>query len=182
MHLGNLARVRAVSVSVPRLVEIHGRPISTSIVHDPHPGPLAFEAGGPAGNSTAVHTEDVLAMPAEHYDYWARELGVERSAWGDCHFGREPDALRPERAFAAEVIGVHRPHGLVRGDLSGIPCFKLSWRLGQPASSSVWSIPDSRDFTCGFCAPRGRARRCGDVHAYKRAQYRRGRPVPAALG
>ena len=32
-------------------------------MHDPHPGPLAFGTSGPAGNSTAVHTEDVLAMP-----------------------------------------------------------------------------------------------------------------------
>lgn len=129
----NTPRVQAVSVSVPRLVEIHGRLVSTSIVHDLHPGPLTFGAGGPAGNATAVHTEDVLAMPAEHYDYWARELGVERSAWGDCHFG-ENLMLRGLNEHSLRVgdrlaIG---PTALFEVTSPRIPCFKLSWRLGQP--------------------------------------------------
>jgi ferredoxin-NADP reductase/MOSC domain-containing protein YiiM len=135
MHLGNFARVRAVSVSVPRLVEIHGRPISTSIVHDAHPGPLAFGAGGPAGNSTAVHTEDVLAMPAEHYDYWARELGVERSAWGDCHFGENLMlfGLNEHSLRVGDRLSIG-PTALFEVTSPRIPCFKLSWRLGQPES------------------------------------------------
>jgi hypothetical protein len=63
-----IMQVTAVSVSVPRTIEIHGRPVVTSIVHNPHPGPIAFGRGGPARNATAVHTEEVLAMAAENYD------------------------------------------------------------------------------------------------------------------
>jgi ferredoxin-NADP reductase/MOSC domain-containing protein YiiM len=133
MHSRKTPHVQAVSASVPRLVEIHGRPISTSIVHDPHPGPLAFGPGGPAGNTTAVHTEDVLAMPAEHYDHWARELGIERSAWSDCYFG-ENLMLRGFHEHSLRVgdrlcIG---PTALFEVSSPRIPCFKLSWRLGQP--------------------------------------------------
>ena len=79
--------VVAVSVAVPRWLDMDGRQVFSSIVRDPAPGPVSFAPGGPAGNATAVHTEDVLAFFAEHYDFWARELGVVRNAWGDCHWG-----------------------------------------------------------------------------------------------
>jgi uncharacterized protein len=133
MHSRKTPHVRAVSVSIPRLIEIHGRPISTSIVHDPHPGPLAFGAGGPAGNSTAVHTEDVLAMPAEHYDYWAHELGVERSAWSDCYFGENLMlcGFNEHSLRVGDRLSIG-PTALFEVTSPRIPCFKLSWRLGQP--------------------------------------------------
>jgi hypothetical protein len=53
----------------------------TSIVHSPLDSPLYFGASGPEGNETAVHTEDVLAFSAEHYDHWAAALGATLSEW-----------------------------------------------------------------------------------------------------
>ena len=133
MHWSSLPHVKAVSVSVPQMVEIHGRCISTSILHDPHPGPLLFGMGGPAGNATAVHTEEVLAMPAEHYDHWARELGVERSAWTDCYWG-ENLMLHGFNENALRVGDCLHIGPTARFEVTSprIPCFKLSWRLGQP--------------------------------------------------
>jgi uncharacterized protein len=130
-----MAKVIAVSVSIPRLVDIGGRPMSTSIVRDPHEGALFFDRGGPVGNRTAVHTEPVLATIAENYDFWTRQLGVAREAWPPCFWGENltlsglsEHTLRVGDRLAigaSAVFEVTSPR---------IPCIKLSWRLGQPES------------------------------------------------
>ena len=127
--------VTAVSTATPQTVEIHGRPMLTSIVRSPHPGALMFEADGPVGNRTAVHTEHVLATVAENYDYWTARLGIERSQWPPSFWGenltlsglnenslRVGDRLKIGAAAEFEVTSPR------------IPCQKLSWRLGQPDS------------------------------------------------
>ena len=127
--------VCAVSISVPRLVEVHGRPILTSIIRDAASGAVRFGYGGPEGNRTAVHTEEVLATISENYDHWARELGVARESWPYAYWGenltisgvnecqlRIGDRLTIGKRAIFEVTSPR------------IPCFKLSWRLGQPDS------------------------------------------------
>jgi ferredoxin-NADP reductase/MOSC domain-containing protein YiiM len=128
-----MPKVIAVSRALPRWIEIGGRPVETSIVRDASPVPLVFGPDGPEENRTAVHTEHVLAFPAEHYDYWAKRLGVARDAWRWCHWGEnltlagiDEHRLRVGdlvRVGASAVFEVTSPR---------IPCFKLSWRLGQP--------------------------------------------------
>lgn len=127
--------VTAVSTAMPQTVEIHGRPMLTSIVRSPHPGPLMFEATGPVGNRTAVHTEHVLATVAENYDYWTAQLGIERAAWPPSFWGEnltlsglDENTLRVGdrlKIGASAEFEVTSPR---------IPCQKLSWRLGQPDS------------------------------------------------
>lgn len=130
-----MAVVSAVSVATPRLVDVRGVPVLTSIVRDPAPGSVRFAMGGPQGNRTAVHTEEVLATVSENYDYWARQLGVPRQAWPYAYWGEN-----------LTISGVNE-HELRIGDRLSIgssavfevsspriPCFKLSWRLGQPDS------------------------------------------------
>lgn len=125
--------VTATSKSVPQLIEIGGRPTLTSIVREPQPGPLRFDLGGPEGNRTAVHTEEVLATTRETYTYWSKQLDIRRDRWPDCFWGEnltlsgldEPtlaigDRLEIGRATVFEVTSPR------------IPCFKLAWRLGQP--------------------------------------------------
>lgn len=109
--------------------------MTTSIVRAPYPGALRFDRGGPAGNRTAVHTEDVLATISENYEFWTRELGVAREAWPPCFWGENltlsglsEHTLRiGDRLLigASAVLEVTSPR---------IPCTKLSWRLGQPES------------------------------------------------
>jgi uncharacterized protein len=130
-----MAKVIAVSVSIPRMVDMGGRPMMTSIVRDPYPGALRFDRGGPLGNRTAVHTEDVLATVSENYDFWTRELGVAREAWPPCFWGENltlsglsEHTLRigDRLSIGAEAkLEITSPR---------IPCIKLSWRLGQPDS------------------------------------------------
>jgi len=124
-------KVVALSIGTPKWEDIGGRPVFTSIVRDPHPGPIDFGPNGIPGNLTAVHTEHVLAFGAEHYDYWARELGVPRdrwnwSWWGEnlTHTGLDEHELR-----IGDLVRVGGAQFRVTSPR--IPCFKLSWRLGQ---------------------------------------------------
>ena len=125
--------VTAVSVSTPRLIEIRGQSVLTSIVRDPLAGPLFFGLGGPAGNRTAVHSEDVLVTVRENYDYWTSELGVARAAWPDCFWGENLTIAgldeRTLRIGDRLAIGAT---ALFQVTSPRIPCFKLAWRLGQP--------------------------------------------------
>lgn len=126
------AHVVAVSVAVPRWEEIYGRRTFTSIVRDAVYDPVRFERGGPAGNMTAVHTEDVYAFFAEHYDHWASELGVDRRAWGDCHWGENLmlAGLREESLHIGDRLRIGT--AILEVTSPRIPCLKLAWRIGQP--------------------------------------------------
>jgi ferredoxin-NADP reductase/MOSC domain-containing protein YiiM len=130
-----MAKVIAVSVSIPRVVDIGGRPMTTSIVRDPYPGALLFDRGGPVGNRTAVHTEDVLATISENYDFWTRELGVAREAWPHCFWGENLtlSGLSEHTLRIGDRLAIGTT---ARFEVTSprIPCIKLSWRLGQPES------------------------------------------------
>jgi uncharacterized protein len=126
------ASVVAVSVSTPRWHEMFGRRVFSSIVREPAAGPVCFGLGGPEGNETAVHTEEVFAFFGEHYDYWASRLGVDRGAWGDCHWGENlmlQGGLREDSLHIGDRFRVGE--ALLEVTSPRIPCFKLSWRLGQ---------------------------------------------------
>jgi len=127
--------VIAVSTSVPRMMDIRGRPTLTSIVRAPHPGPLRFAAGGPDGNQTAVHTEEALATSAEGYDYWTRELGVPRAQWTDCYWGENLmlSGLDERTLRIGDRLEIGS-HAVFEVTSPRNPCFKLAWRLGQPDS------------------------------------------------
>ena len=123
--------VRALSTALPREEIVYGNPVMTSIVRAPVAGPVRFGPNGPENNRTAVHVEHVLAFASEHYDYWARELGVLRDAWPWAFWGENLtlDGLDETRLR----IGDHVRCGEVVFEVSGprTPCYKLSWRLGQ---------------------------------------------------
>lgn len=130
-----MGTVVAVSVAQPSWREVYGRQVFTSIVREASEQPVQFGTGGPEGNMTAVHTEEVFAFFAEHYDFWAARLGIERDAWGRCHWG-ENLMLSGMPGEAELRIGDRFRIGeaLLEVTSPRIPCFKLSWRLGQPES------------------------------------------------
>ena len=123
--------VRALSTALPSEQMVYGKPISTSIVRDPVSGPIHFGETGPENNRTAVHTEHVLAFGSERYDFWTRELGIEREAWPWAYWGENLtlDGLDETALHVGDIVQV----GDVTFEVTGprTPCFKLSWRLGQ---------------------------------------------------
>lgn len=130
---GLSGKVVAVSVARPRWHEMYGRQVFSAIVRDPAAGPVRFAPGGPEGNETAVHTEEVFVFFAEHYDHWAAALGITRSDWGKCHWGENlllSGGLREELLHVGDRFRVGG--ALLEVTSPRIPCFKLSWRLKQP--------------------------------------------------
>jgi ferredoxin-NADP reductase/MOSC domain-containing protein YiiM len=125
--------VVAVSTARPQWQEMYGRQVYSAIVRRAADEPLHFGTGGPEGNETAVHTEEVYAFFAEHYDHWAAELGVDRGQWSDCYWG-ENLMLRGDLREDCLHVGDRFRIGeaLLEVTSPRIPCFKLSWRLGQP--------------------------------------------------
>ena len=129
------SKIIALSVGQPKWEDVRGAQVLTSIVRDPISTPLYFGLDGPPNNQTAVHTEQVLAFSAEHYDYWAERLKMDRSQWNWCHWGEN-----------LTLTGIDE-NDLRIGDVLQIgseaqfqvtsprnPCFKLAWRVGQPDS------------------------------------------------
>lgn len=128
------ATIVALSVATPRAVAMNGREVTTAIVRSPSNVPLDVVEGGIAGNQPAVHTEHVLAFPAEHYDYWSSRLGTPRESWDWCWWGENLTVagISEEELHVGDVLDI----GTARFRVTSprIPCFKVAWRIGQPDS------------------------------------------------
>jgi MOSC domain-containing protein YiiM len=80
--------VISVNVGRPRDVEWHGRTVRTSIWKDPVHGPVRvtpLNIEGDEQSDLSVHggrDKAVYAYPAEHYEYWRQELGLDALPWG----------------------------------------------------------------------------------------------------
>jgi MOSC domain-containing protein YiiM len=127
--------VISVNVGRPRDVEWRGRTVRTSIWKDPVQGPVrvsSLNLEGDAQSDLSVHggpDKAVYAYPAEHYDYWQRELDLDALPWGA--FGEnlttsgvlESDIAIGDRVRVGSVeLMVTQPR---------LPCFKLGIRFGR---------------------------------------------------
>lgn len=129
-----MGRVESVNVGRPRVVEIEGRQVRTSIVKTPvadrqpvrdaHVGedqPVEDAHGG-------VH-KAAYAYAVEDYDWWAEQLQreLEPGTFGENLTVADVDvtgARIGERwRVGTAVVRVTEPR---------IPCFKLGWRMGDP--------------------------------------------------
>ena len=127
--------VVSLNVGGPREVEWRGRHVRTSIWKEPVQGAVrvtSLNLAGDAQSDLSVHggpDKAVYAYPAEHYDYWQRELDVDALPWAA--FGEnlttsgilEPDIAIGDRVRvgSAELM-VTQPR---------LPCFKLGIRFGR---------------------------------------------------
>jgi uncharacterized protein len=132
--MGNERRVVAVSTARPAWQDVRGQRTFTSIVRSPAPGALWFGAEGPDGNETAVHTEAVLASPAEHYAMWTERFGVDRAAWDWCRFGENivVSGFDENNLRIGDIVRIGE--AVFRVTSPRIPCFKFAWRMDQPDS------------------------------------------------
>jgi len=128
----SISKVIALSSAMPRMVEMRGRPVQSSIVRDPIPGPLRIVGDGPADNMTAVHTEHMLAFNAEHYDFWAAETGADRDAWKWAWWGENLTitGINEETLRVGDIVRIGTAEFRVTSPR--IPCFKVAWRIDQP--------------------------------------------------
>lgn len=141
-------RVVAVSRAVPGYVDIRGKRVLTSIVREASRTPLLLEPGGAEGNRTAVHTEHLLGFSREHYAYWARRFGLASDAWPLAFWGENVvfRGLFEENLPVGTILRVG-PTAVLQVTSPRNPCFKLSWRIGQPDAVLPDILASGR---CGF--------------------------------
>jgi MOSC domain-containing protein YiiM len=129
-------KIISLNVGLPRLVLREGEPVSTGIFKEPIDGRVMMRTLNLDGDRQAdlsVHggpSKAVYVYPAEHYDFWKRELPEMDLPWG--MFGENfttTGLLEAEinigdkfRIGSAEVM-VTQPR---------MPCYKLGLKFGRP--------------------------------------------------
>jgi MOSC domain-containing protein YiiM len=128
-------RVVSLSVGLPREVEWDGQTVLTSIFKEPVDRRLrvsTLNLDGDQQSDLSVHggvDKAVYAYPAEHYEYWRRELPEMDLPWGV--FGEN---LTVEGLLEGDVrIGDHFRAGSAEFVVTQprMPCFKLGIRFGR---------------------------------------------------
>ena len=144
-------RVVAISVGRPRPVQWRGRSVQTSIFKTPVSHRVKVASSNIEGDQQSdlsVHggpEKAVYAYPAEHYDYWRRELPDAELAWGA--FGEN---------FTTEGMtfgSVTATAWVLRSSLSpNRACLVTSWQSvsgklkwssvssGAAAADSIWAL------------------------------------------
>lgn len=125
-------RLLGVNAGKIRPQVIDGVVVNTAYLKTPVPQPWVITPTGAEGDEVAVHTDHLYAFDRDAYDYWARELGAVRETWGDGHFAEN---LTLDRIDQTELhIGDRFAVGTAVIVVTGprVPCWKLTWRLGQP--------------------------------------------------
>jgi MOSC domain-containing protein YiiM len=128
-------RVVSVNVGLPRRVTWRGKTVTTGIFKEPVNGPVMVRTLNLDGDKQAdlsVHggvTKAVYAYPAEHYEFWAKELPDVTLSYG--MFGEN---LTTEGFLEVGTsIGDHFRIGGCELVVSEprMPCYKLGIRLGR---------------------------------------------------
>jgi MOSC domain-containing protein YiiM len=128
-------RVISVNVGLPRRVSWRGKTVTTGIFKEPVNGPVMVRTLNLDGDKQAdlsVHggvTKAVYAYPAEHYEFWAKELPDVSLSYG--MFGEN---LTTEGLLEVGTsIGDHFRIGGCELVLTEprMPCYKLGIRLGR---------------------------------------------------
>lgn len=111
---------------------IDGENVRTAYVKSPVPEPWVITTTGAAGDEVAVHSDHLYAFDHESYDYWSEELGVARDDWDDGHFAENLtlDTLDQTQLRVGDRYRLGTATIVVTGPR--VPCWKLTWRLGQP--------------------------------------------------
>jgi MOSC domain-containing protein YiiM len=125
----------SINVGLLRIVTVNGDPVSTGIFKEPVAGRVMLRTLNLDGDRQAdlsVHggpSKAVYVYPAEHYDYWKRELPGMNLSWG--MFGEnftsaglfESDVNIGDRfSVGSAVVVVTEPR---------MPCYKLGIKFGR---------------------------------------------------
>lgn len=113
---------------------IDGEVVRTAYVKSPVPEPWILTPTGPEGNEVAAHSDHLYAFDHAAYEHWAAELGVDRASWPDGHFAENLtlDAIDQSALRIGDRFRLGTATIVVTGPR--VPCWKLTWRLGQPKS------------------------------------------------
>ena len=129
-------KVVAVSVGIPREVQWRGRNVQTSIFKTPISRRVYVRRGNVDGDQQSdlsVHggpEKAVYAYPAEHYDFWRRELPDEALPWGAFGENLTTEGLLEDEVWIGDRYRVGTTELVVTQPR--MPCYKLAIRFGRP--------------------------------------------------
>jgi MOSC domain-containing protein YiiM len=151
----------SVNVGLPRDVISKGRIVTTGIFKDPVEGPVRLRTLNLDGDRQAdlkvhggVH-KAVYAYPAEHYDYWRRELPGVELPWG--MFGEN---LTTEGLLEREInIGDQFRIGSAElvASQPRLPCYKLAVKFGR--DDIIAFLKAGEPVSTSPCSKRAKSRR-----------------------
>jgi MOSC domain-containing protein YiiM len=128
-------KVVAISVGRPRPVQWRGRSVQTSIFKTPVSRRVKVASSNIEGDQQSdlsVHggpEKAVYAYPAEHYDYWRRELPDAELAWGAFGENFTTEGLLEDDVWIGDRYRVGTAELVVTQPR--MPCYKLAIRFGQ---------------------------------------------------
>ena len=125
----------AISVGGPREVQWRGKSVLTSIFKTPVSGRVQVKSENLEGDEQsdlAVHggaQKAVYAYPAEHYDFWRRELPNEELPWGAFGENLTIEGLLEDDVWIGDRYRIGTAELVVTQPR--MPCYKLAIRFGQ---------------------------------------------------
>jgi MOSC domain-containing protein YiiM len=126
----------SVNVGLPREVAVNGGNVSTGIFKHPVSGAIRVERLNLVGDRQAdlsVHGgpyKAVYGYPAEHYDYWRRELAEDDLPWGMFGENLTTEGLHESAVYIGDRYRVGTTELIVTQPR--VPCYKLGIRFGRP--------------------------------------------------
>ena len=126
----------AISVGGPREVQWRGRSVQTSIFKTPVSRRVHVTRGNIEGDQQSdlsVHggpEKAVYAYPAEHYNFWRRELGDAELSWGAFGENFTTEGLLEDEVWIGDRYRVGTVELVVTQPR--MPCYKLAIRFERP--------------------------------------------------
>ena len=128
-------KIISVNVGLPREVIWKGITIQTAIFKKPAAGAVAIRELNLAGDQQAdltVHggsEKAVYAYPAEHYEYWRKELSDVSLSWGAFGENLTTEGLREDTLCIGDVLRVGS--AVLQITQPRMPCYKLELRFDR---------------------------------------------------
>jgi MOSC domain-containing protein YiiM len=125
----------SVNVGLPREVVWKGITVQTAIFKTPVAGAVAIRELNLAGDQQAdlsVHggsEKAVYGYPAEHYEYWLKQLSDFSLSWGAFGENLTTEGLREDTLYIGDVLKVGS--AVLQVTQPRMPCYKLELRFNR---------------------------------------------------
>jgi MOSC domain-containing protein YiiM len=129
-------KLLAISVGLPRTIEVDGRSVTTGIFKEPVEGPVHVGSTGVAGDGQAdleAHggaDKAVYVYTIEHYRFWQQALKCSTMPFGQFGENLTVEEMPDDRVHIGDRFRIGQL--LVEVTQPRVPCFKLGIRMNRP--------------------------------------------------
>ena len=143
-------KIVSVNVGLPRQVVWKGITVRTAIFKEPFAGAVAIRELNLAGDQQAdltVHggsEKAVYAYPAEHYEYWRKQLSDVSLSWGAFGENLTTEGLWEDTLCIGDLLRVGS--ALLQITQPRMPCYKLELRFNRDDMIKRFLLSDRSGF------------------------------------